>query len=96
LAGSYEHLFHTTHLDRFFLPLNDPAAAVLREPMLERAIGVLYLPRSERASHYFEASLAAQFDAVFHLDETSAVEPLSAPPHWSAAREADETYPFGL
>jgi erythromycin esterase-like protein len=88
LAGSCEHLFHATRLDRFFLPLRDPAAEPLREDMLERAIGVLYLPRTERASHYFEASLAAQFDAVFHLDETEAVEPLGLPHHWHTARTA--------
>lgn len=96
LTDSYEHLFHSTHLDRFFLPLTGAAAAPLRDPMLERAIGVLYLPRSERASHYFEASLSAQFDAVFHLDETTAVEPLSAPQHWPVRRESPETYPFGV
>lgn len=94
-AGSYEHLFHSTHLDRFFLPLTGPAALPLRDRMLERAIGVIYRPGTERASHYFHAALAAQFDAVFHLDETEAVEPLAAPAHWHH-REAAETYPFGL
>src|SRR3546814_287213 len=82
LHDSYEYLFRSTGLDRFFLRLDDPAAETLREPMLERAIGVLYLPHSERASHYFVASLAQQFDAVFHLDETTALEPLDAPHHW--------------
>lgn len=82
LAGSYEQLFHATRLDRFFLPLTEAAAAPLREPMLERAIGVIYLPRSERGSHYFHASLPGQFDALFHLDETTALEPLSPPQHW--------------
>jgi erythromycin esterase-like protein len=62
--------------------------------MQERAIGVLYLPESERASHYFEASLAAQFDAVFHLDETAALEPLDLPRGWQHA-DAPDTYPFG-
>lgn len=76
LPDSYEHLFHTTGMDRFFLPLTSTVAQPLRESLLERAIGVLYLPESERASHYFNASLASQFDAVFHLDETEALEPL--------------------
>jgi erythromycin esterase-like protein len=76
LPESYEHLFHSTGLDRFFLPLGSPAAEPLREPLLERAIGVLYLPESERASHYFQSSIAHQFDAVFHLDETEALEPI--------------------
>lgn len=80
LADSYEHLFHTTRLDRFFLPLTEAAAEPLRASRLERAIGVIYRPQSERVSHYFHASLARQFDAVFHLDETEAVEPLEAPP----------------
>lgn len=87
LPESWEHLFHATRLDRFFLPLREAAAEPLHEHMLERAIGVLYLPHSERASHYFDASLAAQFDAVFHLDETEAVEPLGLPRPWGAARD---------
>lgn len=82
LKASYEHLFHSTRLDRFFLPLREPAAARLQESLLERAIGVIYVPHTERASHYFEASLANQFDAVFHVDETEAVEPLYAPHQW--------------
>lgn len=79
LNASYEHLFHSTGLDRFFIRLDVPEAERLKETMLERAIGVIYLPESERASHYFVASLAQQFDAVFHLDETSALESLEAP-----------------
>ncbi|OIQ79177.1 erythromycin esterase [mine drainage metagenome] len=90
LHDSYEHLFHSTGLDRFFLRLNDPAAEPLRETMLERAIGVIYVPQTERASHYFVTSLAHQFDAVFHLDETAALEPLDAPRHWHRP-EAVET-----
>jgi erythromycin esterase-like protein len=80
-ADSYEGLFHRTHLDRFYLPLGDPVASSLL-PMLERAIGVLYRPQTELASHYFEATLPLQFDALFHLDETQAVEPFDqvAPP----------------
>lgn len=82
LDGSCEQLFHSTGLDRFFLRLNDPAAQPLRAPLLQRAIGVIYLPQTERDSHYFEAMLADQFDAVFHLDETAALEPLDAPSPW--------------
>lgn len=72
---SYEDLFRRTRLDRFYLPLRGDAAQFLNHPMLERAIGVLYRPQTEYASHYFLASLASQFDAVFHIDETDAVEP---------------------
>ena len=82
MRDSYEHLFYSTGLDRFFLRLDTPAAKPLRETMMQRAIGVLYLPESERASHYFVASLGHQFDAVFHLDETTAIEPLEAPAQW--------------
>jgi erythromycin esterase-like protein len=57
--------------------------------MLERAIGVLYLPQTERQSHYFWASVSNQFDALFHLDETSALEPLDAPPHWHRREESE-------
>jgi erythromycin esterase-like protein len=61
---------------------------------LERAIGVIYRPESERVSHYFHARLPEQFDAVFHIAETSALEPLE---HW-AHDEVDlpETYPSGI
>lgn len=76
LADSYEDLFRRSGLEAFYVPLSGEVAEVLREPRLERAIGVLYLPETEYASHYFAASLPLQFDAVFHLDETEAVEPL--------------------
>ncbi len=89
LADSYEHLFHTTGLDRFFLPLKIPDAGPLKEMLLERAIGVIYRPETERASHYFDASIANQFDAVFHIDETSALEPLDAPRHWHRPEAAE-------
>lgn len=89
LHDSYEYLFHSTGIDRFFLNLNQPAAEPLRETLLERAIGVIYAPQTERASHYFATSLAHQFDAVFHLDETSALEPLDAPRHWHQPEAAE-------
>jgi erythromycin esterase-like protein len=67
----------------------------LRDPRLERAIGVIYRPDTERASHYFGARLTDQFDAVLHFDETRAVEPLERTAEW-AKGEPPETYPFGL
>lgn len=94
-ADSYEHLFHRSGGDRFFIALRDAAATRLSAPLLERAIGVVYRPESERASHYFEASLARQFDAVFHLDETTAVEPFEVTEHWRR-HEPPDTYPSGL
>ena len=94
-ADSCEHLFHRSGCDRFFLPLRDGPAGLLSVPMLERAIGVVYRPESERASHYFEALVGAQFDAVFHLDETTAVEPFDVTEHWQH-HELPDTYPSGL
>lgn len=82
LEDSVERLFERTRLDRFYLPLHGAGSEPLHESMLERAIGVIYRPETERASHYFETSLAAQFDGVFHLDETEAVEPLYEASHW--------------
>ncbi|HEV8552330.1 MAG TPA: erythromycin esterase family protein [Casimicrobiaceae bacterium] len=95
LPGSYEALFHEVAIPRFMLDLRngDPAES-LREPRLERAIGVIYRPETERQSHYFHARLADQFDAVLHFDETRAVEPLervAAP-----SGEVAETFPTGV
>ena len=97
LAGSYERLFHEVAVPRFLLPLrSDPdLASALAAPRLERAIGVLYLPETERASHYLRAHLAEQFDFVLHFDETRAVEPLERSALWEAG-EVAETFPSGL
>jgi erythromycin esterase-like protein len=95
MERSYERLFHETGAARFVLLLRDHAVReALQETRLERAIGVIYRPESERVSHYFRARLADQFDAVLHIDETSALEPLE---RW-ARDEVDlpETYPFGI
>ena len=64
----------------------------MREPRQERAIGVVYRPKSEFLSHYFEAVLAEQFDAYVWFEETSAVTPLAG----GRPKGAPETYPFGL
>lgn len=92
---SYEGLFHRVGLPGFFLPLRGAAAAALTEPRLERAIGVIYRPQTERQSHYFEATLPRQFDAVLHFDVTRAVEPLERDVQWQAG-EAPETWPTGM
>jgi erythromycin esterase-like protein len=97
LRGSYEALFHETGLGDFYLDLGGPAGAALPAPRLERAIGVVYRPETERQSHYFEADLAQQFDAVFHYDRTRAVEPLERTPVWEYGEaELPETYPSAL
>ncbi len=97
LPGSYEALFHETGIPNFLLLLGgeEETASLLREPRLERAIGVIYLPRSERASHYFHAQLTEQFDVMLHFDETRAVEPLERTATWEAG-EVPETYPSML
>lgn len=96
LAGSYEALFHEVGEPRFLVDLTSgEAGKELLSPMLERAIGVIYRPETERASHYFSALLAGQFDAVIHIDETRAVEPLERIAGWEVA-EPPETYPSAL
>ncbi|HXG86515.1 MAG TPA: erythromycin esterase family protein [Pyrinomonadaceae bacterium] len=93
---SYEHIFHQTELGNFFLNLRErEIEELLRRPQLERAIGVIYRPETERVSHYFTAVLSEQFDGIIHFNETSAVEPLDK----GASRthqDAPETFPAGL
>jgi erythromycin esterase-like protein len=99
LPGSYEALFHETGVPNFFLDLHGPPEVLrpLREPRLERAIGVIYRPETERLSHYFRARLPQQFDAVFHYDHTRAVEPLERTPIWERGEsELPETFPSAL
>jgi erythromycin esterase-like protein len=78
LAGSYSALFRQIRMPAFSLLIrgNEATARLLKGPMLERAIGVVYLPHSERSSHYFDAKLAEQFDAAIYFDRTKAVTPL--------------------
>ncbi len=76
VPGSYEARFHELGLPRFLLDLRNGSGSELRAPRLERAIGVIYRPEDELDSHYFQAGLPGQFDAVIHLDETRALEPL--------------------
>jgi erythromycin esterase-like protein len=64
-------------------------------PRLERAIGVIYRPETERQSHYFDARLADQFDAVIHFDHTRALEPLDRTSVWDNG-EPPETFPSGI
>jgi erythromycin esterase-like protein len=95
LAGSYERLFHDVGIARFALLLDDrELRTALQTARLERAIGVIYRPDSERVSHYFPAQLPDQFDAVLHIDETHALHPLE---RWSHDElDLPETYPSAL
>lgn len=95
--NSYEASFHEIGAPNFVLPLRDnrQVSAALRGPRLERAIGVIYMPQTERQSHYFEARLSDQFDAVVHFDETQALEPLERYALWETG-EPPETFPTGM
>lgn len=95
-AQSYERLFHMTNAPGLMLPLADGPRRELHDkllkPRLERAIGVIYRPDSELASHYFEAVLPRQFDEYIWIDRTSAVKPLDA----TQLQGMPDTYPFGV
>jgi protein-L-isoaspartate(D-aspartate) O-methyltransferase len=95
-SDSYERLFHDTKISRFFLPLRERDApnvkSALMKPRLERAIGVIYRPETELASHYFQAVLPEQFDEYIWFDETSPVTPFET----LELSGLPDTYPFGL
>jgi erythromycin esterase-like protein len=101
LAGSYEDLFHQASgiaesdlmLD---LRASGDVLAFLNEPRLQRAIGVVYKPETERFSHYFHAILPRQFDTIIHVDRTAAVRPLDRDPGREDEDELPETWPFGV
>jgi protein-L-isoaspartate(D-aspartate) O-methyltransferase len=96
LAGSYERLCHESSVPQFLLPLRKArgrqVAASLLEPHLERAIGVIYRPETERHSHYFQATLPQQFDEYIYFDETRAVNALPVIP----SDRPPDTFPFGV
>lgn len=100
LPGSYEELLHATGIERFALDLrrgrcDDDLRDALMRKRLERFIGVIYSPRTERQSHYSSAVLPEQFDALLWFDKTSHVGSLEVhQPH--IPLEYDETWPFGL
>jgi erythromycin esterase-like protein len=99
LPDSYESLFHQVDVPHFLLRMQDlgeATAGALRERRLERAIGVVYAPATERWSHYFLAELPAQFDAVLHFDESHALQPLDADAGSTLEEEVPETFPSGL
>jgi len=93
---SYERLFHMTSAPGLLLPLTGSDTIEVRDklirPRLERAIGVIYRPESELASHYFEAVLPRQFDEYIWIDRTSAVKPFDV----AELEGLPDTYPFGV
>ncbi len=95
LADSYEHVCHETEIPSFLLNLRQAApdlAQALRMPRLERAIGVIYRPQTERASHYFQAVLPDQFDEYIWFNQTGPVAPFET----HELEDMPDTYPFGL
>ena len=100
MAESYERLSHDSGVPRFLLDLregeNRRVSALLEEPHLERFIGVIYRPETERWSHYSQAILPHQFDGWVWFDETEAVTPLPGEVRPGERASADETWPFGL
>jgi erythromycin esterase-like protein len=101
LVESYERAAHDSDIDSFLLDLregqrDERLAAELMEPRLERFIGVIYRPETERWSHYSGAILPKQFDGYVWFDETSAVTPLAGELRPGEAPAVEETYPFGL
>jgi erythromycin esterase-like protein len=96
LDGSHEAVLHRLGGKSYWFATGTASMReVFAEPRLERAIGVIYRPETERQSHYLRARLCDQFDAVIHLDRTRALEPLERNPGWDRG-EPPETYPTGL
>jgi erythromycin esterase-like protein len=95
LPGSYEDFFHQSGSPRFLVHLASPELPrEVRTPRLQRAIGVIYRPQTERQSHYFQAHVADQFDVMIHLDETRALVALERSAR--ATEEPPETFPTGM
>lgn len=95
LPDSYERLCHEAGLDAFLLPLGsakNPLIPQLLPARLERAVGVIYRPETEMASHYFSASLPVQFNEYIWFDETRAVDALGP----ESGHGVPDTFPFGL
>ncbi|KUI32608.1 erythromycin esterase family protein [Mycobacterium sp. GA-2829] len=97
LDGSVEELFHETGRPALLVSpmISRAAAEPLSAVRLGRAIGVIYLPATERQSHYYHARPADQYDALIHIDRTRALEPLDVTSRW-AVGDTPETYPSGL
>lgn len=95
LPGSYERFFHDARPKNFVMVVKEVRDEVIPTNLLERAIGVIYRPDTERTSHWFHADLKSQFDAIVHIDETSALVPIDRTPLWDMG-EPPETYPSGL
>ncbi|KAK9805590.1 hypothetical protein WJX72_006608 [[Myrmecia] bisecta] len=107
MEGSYERLMHDTGLPSLALDIRNAAPELneaLKGPKLQRFVGVIYLPKTERQSHYSRSWLPEQYDMVVHVDKTKALHPLETETSWDKGeglegeefREPPETYPFGV
>lgn len=98
LPGSYEAVLHESDLPDFLLDFeaSDELVRAFEGPRLERAIGVIYRPETERWSHYFHARMPQQYDFVIHYDRTTAVRPLDLTSGWEKSLDLPETWPSGM
>ncbi|HEU0115140.1 MAG TPA: erythromycin esterase family protein [Thermomicrobiales bacterium] len=100
LADSWERIFHDAAggQPNFQVGMRDNPllASLLAVPRLERAIGVVYRPETERMSHYFDVRLSHQFDTMLHFDHTEALRPLDRDAGWETPEELPETFPTGI
>lgn len=92
IPDSYEYVCHDTGTPSFVLNLHRSNEMGLRKPRFERAIGVIYRPETELASHYFQAILPEQFDEYVWFDETRAITPFET----KTLKDLPDTYRFGL
>ncbi|MGA4532954.1 erythromycin esterase family protein [Ectopseudomonas chengduensis] len=96
---SWEQRFLCTGVPAALFDWRDAGRTTLRhavsEPLLQRAIGVIYRPQTERHSHYYETVLGEQFDAYLWFETTTAITPLPSPSGDKHCRES-ETFPFGF
>ena len=92
IPDSYEHVCHETGKPSFLFNLRQSNEMGLRKPRFERAIGVIYRPETELASHFFQAVLPEQFDEYVWFDETKAITPFDT----KTLEGLPDTYPFGL
>jgi len=98
LPGSWEELLHESELPRFYMTSGDMQRVIGEgAERLQRAIGVVYRPMTERRSHYLHARLADEFDVVIHIDSTRGVEPLDRVEEaHTPVNELPETFPTGI
>ena len=93
--GQYFLLFRSNNSS---IKLSKELHTELHKQRLERAIGVIYRPHTERQSHYFNASISTQFDCVIHIEVTRALKPLEIHPAWTETEKehVPDTFPMNV